>query len=572
LTAKARIAVTAVAAHDDVSLAPVLAPGAIEDRLASLAGQSPDLVLLPQYSVQSDTDEEKLRRFAADNRCYVVYNLLRAGNRCVSVLLDRAGAPLGEYVKSHRVDGLDFPDLVLGDDFPIFELDFGKVAVLAGTDILIPEIAEIYSVKGAEILLVQLGPQVLRDDAESQRLLKARAIADYVYVAAASYASVDPLYMASNVELYHADQREIVIGDDWRETFNVSGLGKHAGRAVIYDLRGEIVGGTGRESGTSVCELDLQRKRSLRSYNYGTGCILFHQNERGVFRDLGRGYAPERRSYDISNPVLSMVQLPYKDTFQNTASDWYAPILATIEQAAQRHSDLIVCSEYSRGDGLTVTTSGLDVFLQGCSRIAAQYACYVAVNEVLDGMNSSIVFGRDGKEIHRHAKVNPLNMMYENKPPAGELIEPVELDFGKVGFMICADSYCQEIPRVYGIKDTDLVVLQTQSWGYDANAINEGVARAWAIENSLFVATCCFPSSQTTHRSNVIDPTGETVFASDYDLSGIYTTRINLDAGREKTSFIYENGRIFRDTAFRERLMRARRPELYVLLSEGRTT
>jgi predicted amidohydrolase len=579
---KVRIMVTSIPIGDEIAFLPNVPASTLETVLAELEQRSADLVLFPQYTVveedgKSREASERLQRFAARNNCYVVYNALRIRTEdgtvrksSVSVIADRAGRIVGEYTKSHAVAGLDIPGLTLGNELPVFELDFGKVALLAGTDLYVPEIAEVYSVKGAEVLLCSMGPGILRDDAEIQRLLKARAVADYFYVAASCYASEDTLYMASNVELYHGDREEMDVSGDVRETFNAHGFGKHTGRAVIYDLRGEIAAGTGRESGFAECELDLRRKRNLKAYNYGTGCILFHQNRRGVFADLARPALKAAPAVNAgAKPIISAVHLPYKDTFQNNKPDWYAQILKHIETAAERGSELIVCSEYSRGDDGSVTTPGLEDFLQGCSDISGRYRCYIAVNDVLDKMKTSVLFGRDGAVIHRYVKVNPLTMMYENKLPAGARIDPIELDFGSVGFMICADSYCQEIPRIYGLKGAELIILQTQSWGYDANAINEGVARAWAIENGLFVLTSAFPSSQVVHRSNLIDPTGETVFASYYDQAGVYTFQLDLQAVRRRVSFILEDGKVKKDYAFRQRLMDARRPELYVPIAAG---
>ncbi|MFC5653249.1 carbon-nitrogen hydrolase family protein [Paenibacillus solisilvae] len=576
---KARIIVTSLPINDGIRFLPELAQQAVEKELAEIQGRDIDLVLFPQYTAIEEEHNagqagivQLLHHFAQKNRCYVVYNVLRkSGERqsCVSVITDRDGKVVGEYIKTHRIEGLDL-DLLLGSETPVFELDFGKVALLAGTDLYFPEVAEIYSVKGAELLLCSLGPSILRDDTEIQRLLKGRSVADYVYVAASSYSSEETLYMASNVELYHGANREIDISGSLSESFNAFGLGKHTGRAIVYDMRGEIIAGTGRESGHAEGQLDLHRKRNLIQYNFGTGGILFHQNERGIFEALGRPYNQEQARQFVSKPVVSLVHIPYKDTFQNTAEDWYKPILEKIKLAAGRGSDLVVCSEYSRGDDGRPQTEGLDELLQGCSLISRDYGCYIAINEGIDGMNTSLLFGRDGAIIHKYVKVNPLNMMYQKMLPAGEVIEPVELDFGKVGFMICADSYCQEIPRVHALKGADMIILQTQSWGYDANAINEGVARAWAIENHMTILTNGFPTSQVTHRSNVIDPTGETVFASDYAKEDIYTVAIDLEVVRNRPSFKLVDSKVTRESDLRERLMQARRPELYAPLATGR--
>jgi predicted amidohydrolase len=133
--------------------------------------------------------------------------------------------------------------------------------------------------------------------------------------------------------------------------------------------------------------------------------------------------------------------------------------------------------------------------------------------------------------------------------------------------MVCADSYTQEIPRIYALKGAELVILQSQSWGADAAHINEGSTRAFAIENSMMVFMSNFASSQVVHRTNIIDPTGETIFATGYDREGLYTVEVDMDSVINHESFVYEEGMVKRSYNFRERLMNARRPELYKALT-----
>jgi predicted amidohydrolase len=455
---------------------------------------------------------------------------------------------------------------------PVFQLDFGNVALLAGSDIYIPELAEIYSLQGAELLLCSMGTQILRDDTEQWRLLKGRAIQNYLFVAASTYASSSIMYMASNFENSNPHAEELTVSGDADATFNAFGLGKHTGRAGVCDLRGETVASTGRESGVAVCSLDLTKKRKAVSYNYGIGRIASQQNERGVFRYLSERVTYPSKLAEVkagaARAKIGFVHLPYKDTIHTKDKNWHVNILTRIREAAV-FCDLVVCSEYSRGDdGSKNEEECLPDFMRGCAEIAKENNCYVAVNDIVQRLNTTLLFSRTGELIHQYQKVNTLSMMYHSEYPAGTEINVVELDFGTVGFMICADSYCQEIPRILALKGAELIILQSQSWGYDANAINEGASRTWAIENCQYVLMSNFPSSQVANRSNLIDPTGETVFASNYDMEGVYIAEINLDAVRRKVSFVLQNGKARKDYTLRSRLMNARRPELYSLLSQ----
>ncbi|NSW89088.1 MAG: carbon-nitrogen hydrolase family protein [Firmicutes bacterium] len=513
--------------------------------------------------------EELFSKHARENNCYVVYNTLvrnNGRNACISKIIGRDGRFIGEYVKTHKIEGLDI-DLALGSDMPVFELDFGKVGLMAGTDIFIPELAEIYSIKGAEILLCSLGVWPLRDDTEQNYLLRGRAIADYFYVAASAYASHTGMYMTNNYELLNRENGYSI--EQLEKSFNSNGLGRHTGRAAVYDLRGDVIASTGREKGFIICEIDLSKKRQIEKYIYGYGSIVYHQNQRGIFKDILKSSTYEKKVYSVEKPVIGFVQMSYSDTISSNEKSWYIKQCDYINSIASK-CDIVICSEFSTMEYNPkgrIKVEFQDEKISMYSACARNNKCYIAVNDCFDGINTTLLFDRSGNIIHKYEKVNTCTMMYNKELPTGIEIEIVELDFGKVGFVICADSYCQEIPRILGLKGAEIIINQTQSWGYDANSINEGVFRAWAIENCAYIVTCAFPSSQVKLRSNIIDATGETVFASNYDLEGAYIAQIDMNAVREKVSFVYREGKVIKDFNFRNRIMEARRPELYTLLN-----
>jgi len=573
---KANIVVVSLPVSEKVSVIPEPSVEAIEATLSALKGRRLDLVLFPQYSgygksaLDRDRKKSMFSSYAAELKCYIVYNTLvetGSGNRCVSVIVDREGHIIGEYVKTHLMDGIDAA-LELGDGMPVFTLDFGKVAVLAGSDLFIPELSEIYSLKGAEILLCSMGVMPLRDDTEQITLLRARAIANYMYVAVSTYASFSTMYMTNRYEDLHDDTKDY-SEEELENSLNTNGLGKHTGRAAIYDLRGETIASTGREKGFVECEVNLTKKRDISKYIFGTGCIVFHQNKRGVFKDIVKEHKILDRCYEVKKPVVGIVHMKFSDTVFSKDRYWFRKHGESIRTIAHR-CDIVVSSEFSRqeymrGDNQKVEDQ--DEKLSLYASIAEEKHCYIAVNDCFDGINTSLLFDRKGEIIHRYVKINPTTMMYKQELPAGTEIRTVDTDFGRIGFTVCADSYCQEIARILGIKGVEVIINQTQSWGYDANSINEGVFRAWAVENCAYVVTSSFPLSQVKLRSNIIDPTGETVFSSVYDHEGIYTYELDLEAIRNKVSMVYRNDKVVKDYRFKRRLLDARRPELYGLLN-----
>ncbi len=569
MTGKPIISALSMGINEKNFALPMVSLAEVQRALEGIEDNKIDLVLMPQYVLGKDdaaADEKRnlLIHFAKENKCYVVYNFYENGYS-ISEILDRSGKPCGQYQKTHRIDGID-PPLSLGDKFPVFELDFGKIALLVGTDLYFPEVAESYSLFGAEILLCSLGIEPLRDDTQIQRLLHERAVMDFMFVVSSAYASDKPMYMTTNYDALHGSTPEDYgkIGNP--DNMNSNGLGLLPGRASVYDLRGELICCSGRDAGAAICALPMKMKRESKKHIFGLGHPVWHQNERGVFDDLAKSFTFTKKNYPVKNPIITFAHMTYRDTVGDWSNDPnqtinFQKLFAYMRKAAE-YSDMVIFSE------LSATTNTLtDELKAKYAKIAAENHCYILINQEIEERNTSVLFDRNGEEIYAYEKVNGLCFMYDKIDKVGKELPVVELDFGTIGVMVCADAYCQEIPRIYALKGAELIILQSQSWGADAAHVNEGMTRAFAIENGVAVLMSNFPSSQVVHRTNIIDPTGETIFASGYDREGLYTAQVDVDAVINHESFVYEDGMVKRSYNFRERLMKARRPELYKALT-----
>jgi predicted amidohydrolase len=176
------------------------------------------------------------RRAARANRINVIAPyLVRAGKKVFNqaTVIDRNGKIVGFYRKvqptaeeSHHV--------APGSELPVFNLDFGRVAVMICMDIYFPEIPRLYAFKGAEILFwptVSHGPT--QESLRTQ--LTARAIDNSIIVAESNLANHPP-YAA------------------------------YAGRfrpatARIIDHNGDILAQTGRRHGVATATVDLDEVR-----------------------------------------------------------------------------------------------------------------------------------------------------------------------------------------------------------------------------------------------------------------------------------------------------------------------
>jgi predicted amidohydrolase len=166
-------------------------------RLEPLKGDRPDLLCLPEgitvvgngktYAEASEPvpgpTTRTLGELAKRLNSYIVAGLYERVGSVVyntAVLIGRDGELKGYYRKTHlpreEVEGGITP----GDDYPVFETDFGKVGLMICWDVQFPEPARALALKGAEILLLPIW-------GGSEVLAKARAIENHVFLISSSY-------------------------------------------------------------------------------------------------------------------------------------------------------------------------------------------------------------------------------------------------------------------------------------------------------------------------------------------------------------------------------------------------
>ena len=566
---KVKLCTVAVPAYEKISLIPEVDTVGMLNLVEETCASKPDLILLPQYSADNMDTVLKLRALAKQNKAYIVYNMQKTKDgetQNETIIIDRQGEEIFSYIKTHRIDGYD-PDIKLGESIEVVTLDFATVALAAGSDIYFPELFEIYSVKGAEILLYCAAIEPLRDDTQVTNLIKARAVVDYMFTASASYASTLKKYMTNCYE--HFSKSDINTAEV-EQTQNTYGVGRHTGNAAVYGLRGEVIACTRREKGYVTAAIDLDKKRNIKEYINGPCCIVRHQNERGVFDEIDKYFEYKKELNKMDNPRIAIVHLSHGNTILKVQEnppgeldlESYAPVLKKVEIAA-KNTDFVILSE------LAVWGYKISKELMGrFSQIAHANNCYIIHNATAEGNKCiSFVLNRQGECIFEYEKVNMLNFMYDHTMPAGDKIEVFDTEYGKMGIMVCADLRCQEIPRILGLKGARVIFAQNQAWGFDSVAINDIHFKAFAIENCYYVVYSNFATSQMSHRSMIIDPSGYIISATDYDTEQILRCELDLSLVENKRHYIFEKGGVICAEDFKKRLIEGRRPKIYTMLT-----
>jgi predicted amidohydrolase len=161
--------------------------------------------------------------------------LVRSGRKVYNqaTIIDRRGKIVGFYRKVQPT-AEESRHVSLGNELPVFDLDFGRIAVMICMDIYFPEIPRIYAFKGAEILFwptVSHGPtqEALRTQ------LTSRALDNSLVVVESNLANHPPY--AAYIGRYRP------------------------ATARIIDHNGDLLAQTGRRHGVATATVDLDEVR-----------------------------------------------------------------------------------------------------------------------------------------------------------------------------------------------------------------------------------------------------------------------------------------------------------------------
>lgn len=231
----------------------------------------PDIICLPECypilwsskedinkSVETSSDiNNKMKELARKGVCYIISNILEKSNGNIyntAFLIDRKGEITGKYSKTHlspRERIFKFESDLYGnspgDKFPIFETDFGKIAIMICMDIHVVEVARIYGVKGAEILFWPTQAYGPSEDFLIT-LIRSRAMDNQMYCVASNFCK----------KPYHP--------------------GKEMGRACIVGLDGKIIVDTGNSPGLATADIDLDEQIKLDWSYTGKFCKTLTKN------------------------------------------------------------------------------------------------------------------------------------------------------------------------------------------------------------------------------------------------------------------------------------------------------
>jgi predicted amidohydrolase len=136
---------------------------------------------------------KQLADAAKKNHIWIVAGLTEQAGDVVyntAVLFDRKGKITGKYRKVHLPREEWKNGIRPGKEYPVFETDFGKVAIQICYDWFFPEAAEIFALKGAEIIFAPTWGNTLPDSdgmVDGESVFRVRARDNGVYMVPSVY-------------------------------------------------------------------------------------------------------------------------------------------------------------------------------------------------------------------------------------------------------------------------------------------------------------------------------------------------------------------------------------------------
>jgi len=240
--------------------------------------------------------------------------------------------------------------------------------------------------------------------------------------------------------------------------------------------------------------------------------------------------------------------------------------ISLIDAAAKAGADLLVLPElfmvYTTLDELpaTLVRQAEDVAGEFVMRLASQARkrkVHVAVgimekSRKKDKVHNTIVMlGPDGTVISTHRKLQLFDSFgYKESSrfePAADIEGAFETRLAKMGIMSCYELRFPEMARILALQGAELIVVPT---AWVAGRMKEEhlhvLARARALENTVFVAVASQTGRIFTGRSLVVDPFGVSICDAGEE-QGLIMAEIDLERIRRVRKSLPNLGQIRND-------------------------
>jgi predicted amidohydrolase len=196
-------------------------------------------------------------------------------------------------------------------------------------------------------------------------------------------------------------------------------------------------------------------------------------------------------------------------------------------------------------------------FLEVLGRAGAKRGTHLVLGLPWENRNVTFILDRRGREAGRYVKCHLTAGERQKGLDQGTDLPVFELDFGKVGVLVCYDLYFPEHARALALAGAEVLFHPTRIMNAPSEKAFEALCLARAAENvAWFVASSFCPPPPFEYgswqaRSFVADPVG-TILAEVGREPGVCAAQVDLDfRKRRPEGYLWEE------------FLKLRRPELY---------
>lgn len=252
--------------------------------------------------------------------------------------------------------------------------------------------------------------------------------------------------------------------------------------------------------------------------------------------------------------------------------------LSLLEEAEKWKPDIVVFPEEINIVGLpkkeidsVVETVPDGPILKKFAASARRYKTNIVVGiRERDGdrlYNTAVIIDRSGKFVGKYRKTHLAPDEFKDKIQPGDSYPVFDLDFGKIGVLICMDLHYPEIWRILALQGADVIVHPTMWLDYTGD-LCESLVNSRAIDNQVYVVTSHyiqmpFLVGKFMGHSRIVDPYGRTR-ASTGHLPGVAVARVDLDQAYE---FWLKGEEKKKYPTLKECFLGMRRPETYKIIT-----
>lgn len=236
----------------------------------------------------------------------------------------------------------------------------------------------------------------------------------------------------------------------------------------------------------------------------------------------------ERRVRAASVFIQVNTKLTYKEHLTRIAEG--------IEQAATDGVDLIGLAENLNTRVSDIpeneqfgTMNGL--YCSMLKELAKKHHCYIffsfrELDEEGVRRNTAVLLGRNGELVGKYYKTHITITEYEAGIVPGDSYPVFDTDFGRVGLLVCWDTYFPEPAQAMARQGAEMLLVPTAG-----NPTYRHIARA--KENGIYVMVACFSNSVDSGicSAKIVDPCGEILAHTNEDGQAAKAT---IDLNEEK--------------------------------------